>query len=113
MEIWKAELVLGVLRNEYVINFYFEEQNEDYRLSSDRSEYVYSEGWSLKRIPIKMTVNNDIHFIMRISQGFNRELSKTEIKDLEIQMKEFMKAELLKKKEIYLSNLEKQLEIIK
>lgn len=115
MKIWKAELILFYnKKDEYETHFSFELQNEDYEINDcTNDEWIYSEGWTCTRIPIKMIIENYNYGLLKVTQGFDHELNKDKLQQLENGMKKYMIVKLKSMKEDYLKQYEKKLAAIK
>lgn len=115
MDIWKAALFLVI--DEYCqlqIKFRFEKENGKYRANPFflNDEWINTDSkWSLRRIPKKMTVRKSYSTLI-VEQGFDRELDSTELKELENNMKWFMRRYLLKEKEETVREYDKKIKII-
>lgn len=95
MIIWKARLILDYTMDDtWETRFYFTLQNEDYKLNEKADEWIHIDGWTVKRIPMNMTVEQNGYDGLRVVQGFDRELNKNELNVLETEMRKIMVKEL-------------------
>lgn len=98
MKIWKATLTLGLNSNgewETVFEFNEEPKNRDYRVHSiNNNEWVAVVNWGIYIVPKNKTIYNGAYSANYVTQGFDYELNKNELKTLEKDMKDFMFAKL-------------------
>jgi hypothetical protein len=112
MKIWKAELNLFYnFDEELQTKFRFELQDKEYETNTKNNEWTYWENWTSERIPMEMTIEK-YYDNYKITQGFDHELNKEELKQLEIKMRELMKKQLNYDKEMYLKSYEKKLKAV-
>ncbi|HCL4447179.1 TPA: hypothetical protein N2D16_002784 [Clostridium botulinum] len=113
MKIWKAELILNYnFEDKWQTKFYFEPQEEDYKVNEKFNEWTYFKNWVGYRIPMKMLIENCSYSGLKAIQGFDHELNKDELIQLEKNMKSFMRKQLDCKKEEYLKQYENKLKAI-
>ena len=113
MKVWKAELILFLNdRDEYETKFLFELSDKDYKINEERKEYLYFKDWVGERIPMNMSIDRTYCGDLKAIQGFDRELSEIELKDLEIAMKKLLKKQLDFEKEKYLKEYNKKINIL-
>ena len=87
MKIYEAKLILRALDEEYVSRFDFKELKLDYSYNNETKEYIENGvGWVRDRVSSipEYTTYYGIH---KIKQGFDRQLSESELKELEITFK--------------------------
>lgn len=98
MKIWEAFLCLERNKDGYHLKFGFEQLEGEFQLSHTR----YGDYWTTEdewdTSPVDMKIDTSFSFIS-ISQGFDRELSEKEQKEIEIKMKVFLKEYLRKENE--------------
>lgn len=112
MKIWKAELILFFnLNDEWEIKFNFKLEEKDYKIDEKLKRMIYLKEWSYVKIPMEMEVE-DLGTNIKIIQGFDYELDKLELQELEEEMKELIKKYLYMKKEEYLKEYERKISII-
>jgi hypothetical protein len=114
MKIWEAKLLLTLNENdEFKTYFTLEKQEKEYKLNKyNNEEWTCGEGWIVNRIPINMTISPTSTGLIKIIQGFDRELSKEEIIQLEKDMRVVMKKQLIYEKDMYLKKYQEKLESI-
>lgn len=114
MKIWKAELILFYSKDNMPdTRFTFEEQEKDYKINDLNTEYIHSEDWTCDRIPIKMTIEKDCFVVCKVVQGFDHQLDKNELGQLEKNMRSLLQKQLEYEKEIYLKKYEEKLKVVK
>jgi hypothetical protein len=112
MKIWKAKLILLYIDdNDYKTKFTFELQEKEYEVNEKFKEWTWYENWISERIPMNMTIER-YYDNYKITQGFDYELNKTELVQLENDMRELMKKQLNYDKELYLKKYKEKLKAI-
>lgn len=113
MKIWKAELILFYTfeKEELQTEFIFELEEHNYKENEKFNEWIYFEDWVSDRIPVNMTIER-FYDNYKIVQGFDYELNKEELEQLEKDMRECMKKQLEYDKELYLKKYEEKLKVI-
>lgn len=95
MKIYKARLILNyTMDDKWDARFYFELQDKEYKLNEQTNEWTHIDGWMVNRIPNEMIVEQNGYDGLRVVQGFDRELSRDELKMLELEMRKTMVKEL-------------------
>lgn len=112
MKIWKSILVLFYNENEeHETKFKFELQEKDYNLNKSADEWTHFEDWVMDRIPMNMTIER-YYDNYKITQGFDHELNRKELTELEYDMRILMRKQLMYDKELYLKKFEEKLKVI-
>lgn len=113
MKIWKAELVMLITEDGiYKIKFRFTLQKEDYKVNENNNEWIYHRDWICNRVPMKMMFENSTYSTIKVVQGFDHELYGHELRQLEKDMKNFMKKILEHDKEVFLKQHEMKMDAL-
>lgn len=87
MKIWMARLRLAQNdESEYEVKFNFELEDGDYQYMESQGEWTKHSGWLHDYIPSKITILSS--YSVNAIQGFDRELTEDELKDVKQKMKE-------------------------
>ena len=96
MKIWEAVLILTYNEDDnYYTRFRIIDHDEEYELNSAGTEWTYWKGWIGNKIPVNMTATKSYCGELEIVQGFDRELTEKEIKELKNKMHKKMASYLL------------------
>lgn len=113
MKIWEARLNLICKDvDDYELNFYFEQLQEDYKTNSKCTEWVHSKGWIYRRVPMEVTISASYGNVSAV-QGFDYELNQEELKEVEMSMRKLIREKLDSDREIYLRQYEEKLKVLK
>ena len=111
MKIWEAKLILFYNdNNEYETRFDFELKGDNYEVNGSFKEWTYSEGWICNRVPMEMIAESN--HVLKIIQGFDKELNEEELKSLKEEMKIFIQRRLNYEKEIFLQRYDDKVKAI-
>lgn len=95
MKIWKATLSLSYDDNmDLATRFSFKPQEKDYRINENHREWVHSENWVWRRIPMDMTIEKTGQDTITIVQGFDYQLADTDLINVEAEMRKLIKEQL-------------------
>lgn len=110
MKIWEAILVLGINdEDKYVTRFNFELVGDKFK-ENDKS-WSYADGWLVKAVSKDIDIYENYGNVVA-KQGFTRELSENEQKEIESNMKKHLIKYLkLRQKQIY-NTYEKKIDAI-
>lgn len=113
MKIWEAELILFyTFEEELKTKFTFELQEKEYEVNkNNNNEWFYFKDWVSDRIPMNMTIER-YYDNYKIIQGFDHELKKEELEQLEKDMRVLTRKQLDYDKELYLKKYEEKLKVI-
>lgn len=113
MRIWKAELNLIYSYSDgWETCFKFELQEKEYKKNKEFSNWKSCEHWASVIIPMNMEVEFRGYSGVSVVQGFDRELSVDELKNLEKDMRDKLKEYLNDEKEKYLNEHMKKISCI-
>lgn len=89
MKIWEARLILNINdEEEYYTHFSFELAGDKFKVNEKYSEWSYFEDFVMDRVPMDIKVKE--YYGTIATQGFDRELTEEEQKEVKIKMKEKM-----------------------
>ena len=113
MKIWEAKLILFYAEDgSFKLRFTFESDDKDYKENEKFNEWFCSEGWIGYKIQMNMVIEK-AYGNLKVIQGFDHELNKEELKQLELEIRRFMRKKLDYDREIYQRDYEKKLSVIK
>lgn len=112
MKIWIAELVL-IYENKWEAVFCFESNDREYELNEKINSYTYGKGWVYDRVPVNMRIDKTWTGNLKVHQGFDRELSEEELREVESKMKILLLKELEEEKNEYLKTYENKIEALR
>ncbi|MEG1310489.1 MAG: hypothetical protein RR942_06500 [Romboutsia sp.] len=89
MKIWEARLLLNINdEEEYYTYFSFELAGDKFKVNEKYTEWSYFEDFVMDRVPMNIRVEE--HYGTIATQGFDRELTEEEQKEVKGKMKEKM-----------------------
>lgn len=93
MKIWEAMLIVTISlednEEKYITRFQCDSDGQDYEVNPhiERREWVHSKGWVCDRVPMDMITSHVMSGGYKVTQGFDHELSETELKEVEANMR--------------------------
>lgn len=93
MKIWEAMLIVTIAlegnEEKYITRFQCDTDDQEYEVNSNSEckEWICSEGWVCDRVPMDMVTSHAMSGGYKVTQGFDHELSETELKEVEAKMR--------------------------
>ena len=117
MKIWEAELIIidtdFGLGKQFETRFYFEEnENQQWKLSSNKNSYYYTDGWIRNDIPVNMKFEHTLTGL-KVTQGFTEDKTEEEQKKIKQDMIDYMRECLIKEKNKIIKSYDKKIESLK
>lgn len=114
MKIWIADLILIYNdENKWEAIFDFELSDKEWEFNQRNNSYTYFKEWVSDSIPVKMEVDRTWSGNLKVKQGFDRELTEEELKELEKKMKVLLLKKLEIEKDNYLRTYENKVKSIR
>lgn len=87
MKIWRAKLVLIMNdKDEYVTRFEFKLTGDNFQQNPNYPEWNSRKGWICTTVPFDIKISEQ--YSICATQGFDRELTEDELKDVKLKMKD-------------------------
>lgn len=113
MKIWEAELILFYNdESKWEAIFSFKTDDKDYKCNEKTKHWTHWEGWFGTQIPMNMKVDRTYCGELKIIQGFDRELSKKELFELEQEMRKLLAKKLNQEREIMIKKYEEKINAV-
>ena len=117
MKIWEAELIIidtdFGLGKQFETRFYFEEnENQQWKLSSNKNNYYYTDGWIRYDIPVNMKFEHTLTGL-KVTQGFTEDKTEEEQEKIKQDMIDYMRECLIKEKNKIIKSYNKKIESLK